>query len=124
MLRSTTYLNRLGDVTIVWTEEQDAMMLAIIEKKMAQGVVFFLVEPRMGGLAPPLKTELDKAEHAFRLRALAVHDKDFADMVEMAGVTTINAPEPAKRPTVKSKAKTAREVASGQSIAIQPMAGG
>ena len=68
-MRATTIMGEQGDVTIVWTEDEDDKMEAIIAAKMAQGVVFFIVEPRFFGLLPAKKTELTDAALARKHRA-------------------------------------------------------
>lgn len=37
--------HEVGDVTIGWTQEQDAAMADLIQRKMDQGVRFFIVQP-------------------------------------------------------------------------------
>lgn len=54
--RATTILNQSGDTTIVWTEDRDDEMVEIIRKKMAEGITFFVIEPRFFGLLPAKKT--------------------------------------------------------------------
>lgn len=48
MLRALTMLNERGDVTIVWTQDRDADMERVIEKKMSEGCIFYLINPRFG----------------------------------------------------------------------------
>jgi hypothetical protein len=79
--RACTILNEQGDVTIVWGEEDDARMEAIIAKKMAEGITFFIIEPRFGGLAAPRRTKLENVADARDHRALAIKDEDFARFV-------------------------------------------
>jgi hypothetical protein len=71
-VHATTIMGEQGDVTIVWTEDEDDRMEAIIAEKMTQGVVFFIIEPRFFGLLPAKRTELTDAtvarKHLRRLR--------------------------------------------------------
>jgi hypothetical protein len=115
-------LNESGDTTIIWDEDRDEEMEAIIARKMAQGVVFFIIEPRMFGFLPPKKTRLERAEDARKHRALAIPDADFARFVESgAGDAVPTPPDPVK--SIR-KAKSAAEVATAQSVGVKPMKGG
>lgn len=97
-------------------------MIPIIEKKMAEGVVFFIVEPRFFGLLPSKKTQLTDANEARKHRALALKDKDFAKLVAAGDVTT--APTPAKAARGTRISRDPAEVASAQSVAVKPAKGG
>lgn len=122
MSRALTILNEQGDQTIVWTPDRDAEMERIIEKKMAEGIVFFVIEPRFGGLTAPALTPLKKVEDARKHRALAIKDEDFTAFCGMAGADVVKTPE-AKAKTVR-KARTPKEVAQNESVGVQPMRGG
>jgi hypothetical protein len=120
--RATTLLNEQGDITIVWEKADDETMQEVIEKKMAEGVSFFIIEPRMGGLQAPRKTELANAVDAMRQRALTVKDEDFAKFV---GLGTVNVVKSSDKPvrTVR-KTKSAKEAASSETVGVRPMKGG
>ena len=66
-LRAVTLLNEMGDTTIVWTQDRDDEMERIIEKKMAEGVAFYMIEPRFG-----TRERLADARDANRHRMLAI----------------------------------------------------
>jgi len=121
-VRATTILNQEGDQTIVWTEDRDDEMEAIIQKKMDEGMVFFVVEPRFFGLLPSKKTELTDAAEAKKHRALAIRDEDFARFCGLDGADVVKTPD-AKVKTVR-KAKTAKEAAANQTVGVQPRKGG
>jgi hypothetical protein len=121
-VRATTILNEAGDQTIVWTEDRDDAMVEIIRKKMEQGIVFFVIEPRFFGLLPSRKTELKDADDARKHRALAIRDEDFARFVSEGNgevVKTPDAPVQSRR-----KVKSAEEAASTQTVGVKPMKGG
>ncbi len=112
-----TFLNEMGDTTIAWSEDRDDDMEALIQKKMDEGVTFFLIEPRMG-----TRTPLKRPSDANRHRQLAIPDADFAAFVgEGKGdvVTT-----PAKPIKTRGRAKIAKEVAKGESVAVKQRHGG
>lgn len=117
MLRCLTMLNERGDTTIAWTPDRDEEVERIIEKKMAEGCQFFLIEERHG-----LRSKLQDPKDARRHRALAIPDEDWAKFCGEEGADVVKTPEaPVK--TVR-KAKTAKEVASAQSVGVKPMRGG
>jgi len=120
--RALTMLNQLGEVTIVWDEEHDAEMEAIITEKMAHGVVFFIIEPRFFGLLPPKRTQLSDAAEALRHRALAVADEHLAAFVSSGAGATVKTPSTKVRGSRKST--NAKEVAASQSVGVRPARGG
>ena len=123
MKRALTILNETGDVTITWDADADEKMLPIIEAKLKAGIVFFLIEPRMGGLvAPDTSKQLKKAKDSLKHRALSMKDKDFEEMVVTGNAVVIQTPAAPAR-TVR-KAKTAREVVAAESVGVRQMRGG
>jgi hypothetical protein len=121
-LRALTLLNEQGDQTLVWDEASDGIILPIIEKKMKEGVVFFIVEPRFEGVIAPKKVKLEQAADALRHRALSIRDEDFSAFVGAGHGAVEKTPgKPAK--SVR-KAETAAEVATAESVGVKPMRGG
>jgi hypothetical protein len=121
--RALTILNETGDVTITWNEDADERILPIIEKKMAAGITFFLIEPRMGGLvAPDASKPLKKTKDALKHRALSMKDEDFEAMVTEGAAELVQTPAAPAR-TVR-QTRNAREVATGESVGVRPMRGG
>jgi hypothetical protein len=120
--RSLTLLNDAGDQVITWEESSDAEMERIIEKKMAQGFTFYIIEPRAWGLFPPKRTELKNFGDALKHRALSIKDADFAAFVGEDKGKVVTAPTaPVK--TVR-RGKSAKEVAQSESVGVQPRRGG
>lgn len=129
MQRSLTMLDRSGDTTLIWDETSDAAVLPVIEKKLAEGVTFFMLEPVAGGLAPPRRIPLSDIEQVREKRALAMQDKDFAALVGLGDVTVVKTDEetaaaPAKRTGRARISRDAKEIAAGQSVATRPARGG
>lgn len=122
MKRAITFLNEQGDVSITWTEEQDKKMIAFIQKKMDQGITFFIVEPRAYGLLNPKRTKLTEPTKALKHRALSIGDEDFAKFVESGKVEIEPTPD-GKVKTVE-KSTDAEKVAKSQSVAVKPIKGG
>jgi hypothetical protein len=121
-------LDRTGDTTLIWDESSDAAVLPVIEKKLAEGVVFFLLEPVAGGLAPPRRVPLQDVAEVRERRALAMADKDFAALVGIGDVTVVKTDnETAEAPRKRQGriAHNAQEiVASPATVAVRPARGG
>lgn len=131
IVRALTMLNESGDTTLVWTPDRDDDMEQIIERKMAEGCVFYVIEPRFG-----TREKLTDARDANRHRMLAIRDEDFARFVGASAAEETD-PRPSEQtPTaavvatpdkpVKGarRAKSAKEVAQGESIGVRPRRGG
>lgn len=117
-----TMLNQSGHITIVWEPENDAAMEAVIAKKMEAGCTFWIIEPRLGGLAAPSMTKLTDFNDAKRNRALVFHDADLQAFVgDGLGVATSTPPKAAK---AVRKARTAKEAASNETVGVKPRRGG
>lgn len=121
-IRAMTLLNESGDTTVVWTEEQDDQMVEIIRKKMAQGVSFFVVEPRFFGILPPKKTLLTAPEQATEKRALSIRDEDLIAFVSSGGGEFVKTPP--EKVTGTKREKDPEKVAKSQSIGVKPIVGG
>ena len=121
-IRATTILNQRGDTTIVWTEDRDEEMVEIIRKKMAEGVTFFVIEPRFFGMLPPKKTKLRAAEDALEKRALAIPDEDFLRFVESGAGQAVKTPD--ARVTGARVERDPKKVAATQSVGVKQMKGG
>lgn len=120
--RALTMLNQSGDTTIVWTDDRDDEMEAIIAKKMAEGVTFFTIEPRFFGLLPSKKTRLTDAAEARKHRALSIPDEDFAQFVQSSGADAVKTPAaPVAGAMIERDPK---KVAKSQSVGVKPMKGG
>jgi hypothetical protein len=122
----TTIMNGRGDLTIAWDQEDDEAILNMIESKMKEGFTFFIIEPRLGGMASPSKTEIADPKNTLPNRIvsmkLADGDRAVAGLIEAGAVKPV--PQPEKPVRGARKAKTAREVAKGESIAVKPARGG
>ena len=120
--RALTLLNETGDTTLVWTEDQDETMVEIIRKKMAEGISFFVIEPRFFGLLPAKKTPITEPSQALEKRAIAIRDEDLMAFVSSGGGEFVKTP--AAKVTGSKREKDPVKVASSQSIGIKPMQGG
>jgi hypothetical protein len=125
LLRSLTILNEMGDTSITWQPEQDDAMEELVARKMAAGVTFYIVPQRKPGQRGALKKpqKLTDPAKAREHRALALSDADFSKFVLEGKGEAIQSPAPEKIDKAK-RAKTAKEVASGHSVGVQPRRGG
>ncbi|MCV9964396.1 hypothetical protein OIU34_21135 [Pararhizobium sp. BT-229] len=121
-IRAFTLLNNSGDSTITWERENDEVMRDLIEKKMKQGVAFFVIPPRALGFIPRPKSRITDVEEIMKRRSVSVKDEDFAAIIAagMADVTD--------RPEIDTeRAEQCHDpavVARSQSIGVMPMRGG
>lgn len=124
MTRSLTMLNESGDTTITWEEENDAAMIEIIQRKMDAGVTFYMITPRKPGARgrAPAPKPLKKPADAIAHRSLSIKDADLSKFV-LEGRGTVS-PSPSEPVQTVKRGKTAREVASGSSVGVQPRRGG
>jgi hypothetical protein len=123
MTRALTLLNDQGDVTISWSADRDEEMTQIISKKMAAGVTFFLIEPRLDPNGPLVRGKpLKKAADAKKYHSLLVRDEDLAKFVESGAGEAIKTPD-ARVKTVK-RSKDPAEVARSESVGVRPNRGG
>lgn len=119
---SMTLLDETGDTTIVWDEDTEAKLLPIIEKKMKQGVVFYIIKERMIPMLPPKKVRLKKATDIKAAGAVVVRDEDLAGLFLSGDITTISAGSDAI--TTVKKAANANEVVNNHTVAVRAQRGG
>lgn len=146
-IRALTMLNESGDQTIIWTPDRDQDMEKIIERKMAEGCVFYIIDPRFG-----TRERLLDPRDANRHRMLAIVDEDFLKFVtggsdgipqsisdgaprhslppprtdvEVEELPTAAAVKTPSKPVRGARrARTAKEVATSESVGTRPRAGG
>ena len=110
MIRSLTMLNESGDTTVSWTPDRDDEMEAIIEKKMKEGVTFFIIDREHDGA----RMRLEDVADAKKYRALAIPDEDLARFVSSgAGVAIPTSTAPVRRSRVS---RSPKEIASSKAV--------
>lgn len=131
-----TWLNMSGDVTITWDKENEAAMLALIEKKMSEGYSFFLSQPRFFGLLGSRKvplTSVDQAQAAGKVLAddrLVGHavsricDPEVEALLSSQKARLVESIKNAGPMQTVRRAASAAEVLQHQSVAIRPVVGG
>lgn len=116
--RMLTMLNEAGDTTISWTPDRDQEMESIIEKKMQEGVTFFIIDRVHDGALMKLEKPADAMQH----RALAIPDEDLSKFVASGSGSAIATPP--EKVTKSRVSRSAKEVASSKSVGVKPRRGG
>ncbi|MDW9481899.1 hypothetical protein GOB57_24940 [Sinorhizobium meliloti] len=121
-IRAFTLLNNSGDSTITWEKENDEVMRALIEKKMKEGVAFFVIPPKVMGFIPRPKSRIGDVDEIMKRRSVSVKDEDFAGIIA-GGLAKIT-----ERPDIDTeRAEQCHDpavIARSQSIGVMPMRGG
>ncbi|MNK57780.1 hypothetical protein D3C87_768440 [compost metagenome] len=115
--RSLTLLNEMGDLSIVWEEDKDDEMAKIIQKKLDQGIRFFIIEP-----FTKKQVEVKKLED-IKGRQITVPDEDieklFTDgkvgLIKRITGSVINTLHPST---------SAKEIAKSNAVAVRQFQGG
>lgn len=120
--RSLTLLNERGDTTISWTEDRDDEMEAIIRKKMAEGITFFIVKRGRGQSLTARGDKLEAASDARKQRALVIPDEDLAKFVGSGAATVTKATD---APIESSEiSRDTKKVARSRSVGVKQRRGG
>lgn len=119
--RSMTLLNEMGDVEVTWDSKNDDAMREVIEKKMKEGVRFFILKPFPGGFLYR-KTAL-KTMDQLKENRVKIGDNDVEKLFEAGKVQVIRNTSGATLET-QGVAKTAAEAASKRTVGIKPLQGG
>ena len=123
-MNTINYLNQFGDITIAWEEDSHDEMLNVIARQMEQGMTFWEIEPRIGGILPPKKKKLSSVKDIKDERILSMRDGDFFKLVADGAAAAIN---PAKKGPLSflKRLKTPKEVVkTKESVAMKPLRGG
>ena len=113
-------LNTRGDITIGWTEDQADMMIGIIEQKMKEGYTFFILEDNDRQVRLRTSDELKKTN------SVIIGDKEAELLIKdgKIGLVEIINDQPEEDIKTTTRAKTAKEVATGNTVRVSPKAGG
>ena len=129
-----TWLNMSGDITISWTKDNEAAILALVEEKMKKGFSFFIIKPRLFGLLGSKKVKAQSIEDVRAAGTVIaddeqiegvmkkLYDKDVETVVSK-GVAKLVKPSTVQKETVR-RAQCAAEVLEHQTVAIRPIVGG
>lgn len=119
--RSMTLLNEMGDVEVTWDSKNDDAMREVIDKKMKEGVRFFILKPFPGGFLYR-KTAL-KTMDQLKENRVKIGDNDVEKLFEAGKVEVVRTQSGASLETV-GVAKTAKEAASKRTVGVKPLQGG
>jgi hypothetical protein len=130
---STTILNEMGDTTIAWTEDADPFFQALIEKKMAEGVSFFIIERDEDGSATGSQVKVSEKNTITERRVIirdedrpkvfgTIPDADIRKAVEEGRATPTKTPR--GKVTGSRRTKDPKEAAGASTVAVRPRAGG
>lgn len=115
--RSLTLLNEMGDMTLTWEEDKDEYMAEIIQKKLDQGVRFFIIEPFT-------KNQIEvKKLSDIKGRTLSIPDADIEKLLTDGKVGLIKRLVSSAIDTIRP-ATTVKEVVKNHTIGVKQMVGG
>jgi len=115
--RSLTLLNEMGDLSLTWEADKDDEMAAIIQKKLDQGVRFFLIEP-----FTKKQIEVKRLED-IKGRQINVPDEDIEKLFTEGKIGIIKRITGSIMETIGTSSN-AKEIASSHSIATRQFRGG
>lgn len=117
--RTLILMNQLGDVEISWDSDQDEAMREVIQKKMDEGIRFFMVNVKGTKVSRKRLKDLDDLQR-YRIN---VKDEDIQALFE-AGKVEFAKRESGDVHVTTHLAASAAEAASGASVAVQQFKGG
>lgn len=117
---SLILLNEMGDVEISWDSAQDDTMRQIIQKKMDEGIKFFVMKPMLGGMFQRRSkitsvAELDKTR-------IQVKDEDIERLFSEGKVDFHR--RSGGEIEISHRATTAAEAAAGDTVGVRQFQGG
>ena len=122
MTRSLTFLDETGDTTIVWDEDTEDQMVKIIEEKMKQGFVFYLIKPSRIPLIPARQKKVRNIKEVRDAGSVIVRDEALSRLFQSGDISkAANSNE-----TIITETRTtdAKRVATGHAVAVKPARGG
>ena len=129
---SITFLNKTGDITITWDEQNHDKMVELVKRKMKEGYSFFTIKT-IPVIGVPIKVKVTD-KNVTKLDALVIQDEDFdrfAKQVDDADIATEVREGRAGFSQVKNKdfetskrIRDAEEIRGKNAIAVRPVAGG
>jgi hypothetical protein len=112
-------MNQLGDVEISWDSDQDETMRGIIQKKMDEGVRFFMVNVKGTKVSRKRLKDMDDLQR-YRIN---VADHDIQKLFE-SGKIEFSRRDTDEVHVTTHLAASANEAASGSSVGVQQFKGG
>lgn len=117
MERSMTLLNEMGDLTITWDSDKDDEMAKIIQKKLDQGIRFFVIQP-FNKKHVEVKTLADITG-----RTITVPDEDVEKLFTDGKVGIIQRVVGTVVDTIHA-ATSVKEIATNHTVGVKQLSGG
>lgn len=117
---SITFLNSLGDVTIIWDKADDAKVKELIAKKMKEGITFFIVAKKKFLRRRQAVKDTDQITE----RRVDIKDKDLNALMNANKNFQLVELENNGSFEIIRQSKNPEEVSRRQSVAMPAMAGG
>lgn len=120
-MREMIMLDKTGHSEFSWSKETDHVMVGFIQKKMEEGIRFFILEPRL--IFPDKMKKIDSVIDIGANRKVVVSDSDMQKIIESGHPV---ATKLGVNPELKSVgiATTPQQVIDNRTIAIKPARGG
>ena len=127
-LRSMVILGPDGDLEVSWGPESDAKVREIIEKKMKEGVRFFVLKPLIGDVIHThrkMKKMSDLQGRSFKIKDADIKDRDIAALFS-AGVVDLDRSKSKGGGTIETErpARNADDAVRHRTVGVQALAGG
>ena len=116
-MRELVLLTEMGDLVITWEADNDEEMAKVIQRKMDQGVRFFIVKPFEKSEVKVTKLEDIQGREVF------IRDEDLEIMFTEGKIGLVKR---IQQTTIQTfgHAKTAIEAAKGTTMGVRPFVGG
>jgi hypothetical protein len=119
-LHSMRFTGSIGHAEIVWDAKDNDKIRAFVQKKMDEGVRFFMIKTTSGLFKSKRLKDLDKLER----RRINVHDADLDTLAQDGAIRLVPITGDHSEWQAIPGQPTAEEVASGDSVALRPQEGG
>lgn len=113
-------MNESGDVTITWTQEHEAEMRGLIEKKIKEGYSFFLVEKKFKFFNQ--KTKITSVDQIQRGSKILLRDEDAIRLFSEGKIQVEK--NDAVELTAGKRLDDADEVLKSDTVAVRPIGAG
>lgn len=121
-MRELIMLDETGHSEFSWTKDTDDVMIDFIQKKMKQGVRFFILEPRR--ILPDKVKEIDSVLDIGSNRRVSVSDSDMQSIINDGHPVSTKIRDDSSTLNAIGLAKTAAEVLNNRTVAMKPARGG
>ncbi len=122
--RTLTILNVSGHSTLTWAPKNDAVMRALIERKLKEGFVFWVLKPRARGLLGERRVRLKSIDQAMDARKLSMDDGDFARLVSEGCASLVATTQDQTDLAGAEISRDASVIAASRTVAHRQMTGG